>query len=168
MNDDSFRTKFRIKHEKVSIKIVITIGILACMITVPLGNVPLMIAALSATILFTILYFIDKFAGATITVDDNTVKISQLFSTKTIAISDIEHMLTEDYYSRRKQRRIYRLKMTMYYRPGKKLVLTDDASQLNGIFGFVTGIREQRPSVEIPLYQAYELIQEKMQQKRTA
>ena len=166
MTDESNRSKFRIKHEKLSIKIAIAISALVCIVTVPLGNVPLMIVAIGAFILFTVLFFVDKIAGATITVDDDTVTVSQLFSSKKIAISDIEHMLTADSYSRQVNRRVYRIKMTIFYRPGRKLVLSDNASTLNGIFGFVTGFRERRPLVEIPLYQAYELIEEKRKQKR--
>ena len=38
---------------------------------------------------------------------------------------------------------------------GKKIVLTDNASEVNGIAGFVTGERDEKPDEEIPLCQAY-------------
>ncbi len=114
------------------------------------------------TVLAMILYFVDRAVGATIDVDDTTVKVSRLFGRKKIAIDDIEDMEIEDYFRTEKHHRVYRMKLTIFYGGGRKLVLKDIASRLNGFWGFVSGEREQLPDEEVILYQACKYIESKM------
>jgi len=52
----------------------------------------------------------------------------------------------------------YRKKMTVILKSGKNIVLTDNASVVNGLSGFITGERDRLSDSAIPLYQAYEQI----------
>lgn len=166
MSNRSESVKFKIRHENVMAKIAIVVAILFCMITLIIQSFPLMIVGLVVLALSILWFVLDFIVGATIQVSDDTVTIKRLFSIKKIAISDIGAINTDEYDRRRKHRREYRLKMTMYYGSGEKLVLSDNASTTGGLVGFITGERDRRPYVDIPLYQAYMLIKEKKEQRK--
>lgn len=117
---------------------------------------------LALLFLVMIVYFIDRAVGATIKVDDTTVTVSQLFGRKKIAIDEIEDMEIEDYFRTVIRSRVYRMKLTIFYSGGRKLVLKDNASRINGLWGFVTGEREDLPDQEVTLYQACKYIESKM------
>ena len=117
---------------------------------------------LALLFLVMIIYFIDRAVGATIKVDDTTVTVSQLFGRKKIAIDEIEDMEIEDYFRTVIRSRVYRMKLTIFYSGGRKLVLKDNASKINGLWGFVTGEREDLPDHEVTLYQACKYIESKM------
>ena len=117
---------------------------------------------LALLFLVMIIYFIDRAVGATIKVDDTTVTVSQLFGRKKIAIDEIEDMEIEDYFRTVIRSRVYRMKLTIFYSGGRKLVLKDNASKINGLWGFVTGEREDLPDQEVTLYQACKYIESKM------
>lgn len=120
------------------------------------------VALMALLALALILYFVDKAIGAVIKVDDTTVKVSSLFVRKKIAIDEIEDMEIEDYQRRVVRRTEYRMKLTIFYTGGKKLVLQDNASEVNGFAGFVTGERIPMPDQDVTVYQACKYIESKM------
>ena len=168
--------KFKIRNEFMPI--IISIGIISGLFAISLFILPFTQVSdnlvvrgagtfscaglLALLFLVMIVYFIDRAVGATIKVDDTTVTVSQLFGRKKIAIDEIEDMEIEDYFRREIRRRVYRMKLTIYYSGGRKLVLKDNASKINGLWGFVTGEREELPYQEVTLYQACKYIESKM------
>ncbi len=166
--------KFKIRNEYIPIKILlIVLPILwfISLIGLPLahGNVRLwgiaigVCAGLLALLFLTLIpYFVDKAIGAVIEVDDTTVKVSSLFLRKKILIDEIEDMETEEYRRTVIHHTEYRMKLIIIYGGGKKLILKDNASEIKGIVGFLTGERTPLPYQEIPVYQAYIYIKSKM------
>lgn len=105
-----------------------------------------------------ILYFIDKAIGAVISIDDSKVVIRQLFGKRKIVLEDIEALEFDDYSRRVVRSKEYRVKLAIVYGGGRKIKLTDNASRIDGLLGFITGERKELPYHEIPLYQASKYI----------
>ncbi len=122
------------------------------------------VSLLALIFLSMILFFVDKAIGAVIEVDDTTVKVTQLFGRKKIAIKDIDDIEIEDYQRRVIRRLEYRMKMTILYGGGKKLVLTDNASEIKGILAFLTAERTPLPDQEVTVCKACKYIGSKMEQ----
>ena len=168
--------KFKIRNEFMPI--IISVGIISGLFAISLFIMPFTLVSdnlvvrgagtfscaglLALLFLVMIVYFIDRAVGATIKVDDTTVTVSQLFGRKKIAIDEIEDMEIEDYFRTVIRSRVYRMKLTIFYSGGRKLVLKDNASRINGLWGFVTGEREDLPDQEVTLYQACKYIESKM------
>ena len=124
-----------------------------------------MIVCLCLTVLTAVLCFIDLFAGTVIVIEDSFVTVTRLFGRRKINIKDIDHVFIEDIVRYRRKPEIhyeYRKKMTVFLRSGKTVVLTDNASVINGLSGFITGERDVLPDSAIPLCQAYEQIMSMM------
>lgn len=155
--------KYRIKHENLFLQVT---GILLTFLTfillaVNMHSVTLfwaMIVSLALTVITAVLCIIDKIAGASIVIRDDTVTVTRLFGRKRIKAGDIASVSIEDItrYRRKPEPHYeYRKKMTMLLVSGKKTVLTDNASEINGLIGFVTGQRDMKQDDDIPLFQAY-------------
>ncbi len=163
---------FRIRNEFFPLKVVLAVASVLWFISVmslslfkgviELWGIAIGICiGLAALIVISlILFFIDKAMGAVITVDDRSVMIRQMFGKRKIALEDIEELDFEDYSRRVKRHKEYRIKMAIICSGGKKITLTDNASRINGLLGFVTGEREEIPYSDIPLYQAGKYIEE--------
>lgn len=166
--------KFKIRHEFAPLMILLLV--LPCLWFISLVVSPLtygdnlihgiaicVCAGLLALLFLTmILYFVDKAIGAVIEVNDEAVKVSSLFLHKKIALDEIEDLEIEDYRRNVIRRIEYRMRMTITYAGGKKLVLKDNASEINGIMGFVTGERDPLPDQDVTIYQACKYIESKM------
>ena len=166
MSNKAESRKFKLRHENMWAKIAILLAVLFCMVTLIMQATLLMIVSLVIFFLTILWFVLDLIVGASIVVSDDEVAIKRLFSNKRIAISDIGTVDTEEYTRTRRHHTEYRLKMTMFYGSGEKIVLSDNASTTGGLVGFITGERERRPYVDIPLYQASMLIKEKKEQRK--
>lgn len=166
--------KFKIWHEFMPLKIFLIV--LPCLWFVSLVALPfthentgirgiaicVCAGLLALMFLFMILFFVDKAIGVVIDVDDTTVKVSSLFVRRKIAIDEISDMEIEDYKRNVVREMEYRMKLTIFYGSGKRLVLTDNASEINGLMGFVTGERDILPDQDVTVYQACQYIESKM------
>lgn len=97
----------------------------------------------------------------TILVTDDTVTIKHLFLRRKILVKDIVSVnidTIERYRRKPEPHHEFKKKMTISSLSGKKVVLYDDASEINGLTGFITGERDLRADCDIPLCQAYEQI----------
>lgn len=117
-------------------------------------------AAMTATV---ILYFAEQAVGTSISIEDDTVTIKNLFGKKRINISDISNIDIEPYIRHRHSKSSgcyteYRMRMRINVNSGKDIVLTDSATAVTGLRGFVFANREQMPDEEVSLYQAYTVI----------
>lgn len=155
--------KYKIKHENKVLQIlgVVLTFFTFFLIVIGILNEAMfwaMIASLALTVIIAVLCFIDKVVGASIVIRDRTITINHLFVRKKIDVDDIDSVDMEDIKRHRRGAGVYidyRRKMTILLNSGKKIVLTDNASEVNGIAGFVTGERDEKPDEEIPLCQAY-------------
>ncbi|MCR4703499.1 MAG: hypothetical protein K5665_07560 [Saccharofermentans sp.] len=155
--------KYKIKHENKVLQIlgVVLTFFTFFLIVIGILNEAMfwaMIASLALTVIIAVLCFIDKGVGASIVIRDRTITINHLFVRKKIDVDDIDSVDMEDIKRHRRGAGVYidyRRKMTILLNSGKKIVLTDNASEVNGIAGFVTGERDEKPDEEIPLCQAY-------------
>ena len=155
--------KYKIKHENKVLQIlgVVLTFFTFFLIVIGILNEAMfwaMIASLALTVIIAVLCFIDTGVGASIVIRDRTITINHLFVRKKIDVDDIDSVDMEDIKRHRRGAGVYidyRRKMTILLNSGKKIVLTDNASEVNGIAGFVTGERDEKPDEEIPLCQAY-------------
>ena len=142
--------KYKIKHEN---KVLQILGIVLTFFTfflVVIGILNeamfwMMIASLTLTVIIAVLCFIDKGVGASIVIRDRTITINHLFVRRKIDVDDIDSVDMEDIKRHRRGAGVYtdyRRKMTILLNSGKKIVLTDNASEVNVIAGFVTGERD--------------------------
>ena len=174
MGIENESNKFRIKHEDKRLLIAVAISAVFFMFCLMFGAmfretegskiwaVPLLVISMVAMFFLGVLYLVHMLLGATIRVGDDEVTIRTTFGKKKIAIKDISSVYVDHFHRNRRHRREYRLRMRLYSFSQKPLELTDNASEINGLVGFVTGERTERMDVNIPLYQAYELIKEKV------
>lgn len=120
-----------------------------------------MIASLVLTALTGILCFIDMGVGATIVISGSLITITSLLGRRKIDAKDITSVRMEDTQRHRRKSGVYveyRKKMTKFLLSGKSVVLTDNASEVRGLVGFITGERDKKRDDDIPLVQAYEEI----------
>jgi len=164
MSNKAENRKFKLRHENMWAKIAIVLAVLFFMVTLIMQATLLMIVSLVILFLTVLWFVLDLIVGASIVVSEEEVAINRLFSSKKIRITDIGTVETEEYTRTRNHHTEYRLKMTMFYGSGEKIVLSDNASTTGGLAGFISGERDRRPYVDIPLYQAYMLIKEKKDQ----
>lgn len=155
---------YKIRHEFFPLKIVLTVAAVVFFISLiflPVSRVNLSwwgidlgfcIGSMALMAITMILYFIDKAIGAVISIDDSKVVIRQLFGKRKIMLEDIEDLEFDDYSRRVVRRKEYRVKLAIVYSGGRKIKLTDNASRIDGLLGFITGEREELPYQEIPLY----------------
>ena len=174
MGRENESVKFRIKHEDSRLLVAVAISAVFFMFCLMFGAmfretegskiwaVPVLVISMVAMFFLGVLYLVHMLLGATIRVGDDEVTIRTTFGKKKIAIKDISSVYVDHFHRNRRRRREYRLRMRLYSFSHKPLELTDNASEINGIVGFITGERTQLMDVNIPLYQAYELIKEKV------
>ena len=158
--------KFKIKHQNKVLQIIGIVFTCLTFVFIVIGTINVsmfwaMIATLALTVLTAILCFIDMGVGASIKISGDTITVTGLFLRKKIDAKDIASVFMEDIVRYRRKPDIhyeYRKKMTIILNSGKSTVLTDNASEVNGIIGFITGERDRKRDDDIPLFQAYEEI----------
>lgn len=120
-----------------------------------------MIVLFAFALLSLILAILCNVCRTKLTVSEDSVTIKNLFGKKTILLKDILAVNIDTIKRYRRKPEIhyeYKKKMTINVRSGKRIVLYDDASEINGLTGFVTGDRDEMPDYRVPLCQAYERI----------
>lgn len=174
MKKENGGVKFRIKHEDSRLLIAVAVSAVFFAFCLMFGAgfrevegsriwaVPLLVISTVAMFLLGAVYLLHMGLGATILVGEDMVTIRTTFGKKKIALKDISNVYVDHFHRNRRRRREYRLRMRLYSFSHKPIVLTDNASELNGLLGFITGERTQRMDLDIPLYQAYALIKEKV------
>ncbi|MCQ2417574.1 MAG: hypothetical protein MJ071_07160 [Oscillospiraceae bacterium] len=165
---------FKIKHEQKWIFIVgfASMGLFFLPLfiapVIPFLSVFSFLGGISGFLIFPIFYVLERSIGTTLKIENDTLSIHYFLKKTTIPLSDINTLHIEEYRRRRNRRRggrdsDYRVRMTIYLYSGEEIILTDDATTVNGVFGFIFGIMAPRPLEEVALYQAYSYLQSKLQ-----
>lgn len=155
--------KFKIRHEQ---KWIIT-SLLICGLLYFLLLLSLLIGfpvwllyvnTIAVTVLM-LLYFLEQIVGTTVIVEADAVTIKYILCKRRIDTADISNLDIESY--KRMRRRgggafypDYRMRMTFTLSGGKKVVLTDKATNS----GLALVNPEKLSDSEVPLYMAYTVI----------
>ena len=171
VNEKGIIMVFKIKHETKAVLILgLVSALLFCLLIFTMTLNPptwvllAFIAAASAGMTATVvLYFTEQIVGTSVIVEDDTVTIKGLFGKKRIDIGDISNIDIEPYKRHRHSRSTgtyteYRMRMRISVNSGKDIVLTDGATTMNGMKGFIFAKREQMPDEDVSLYKAYTVI----------
>lgn len=156
--------KYKIRHEQKWILITVLISVLlffVFVITTALRfPIWLLFADLAVLILSMLLYFLEQIAGTSLQIEEKSVTIRHLLRKQKITVSEISDLQIEPYQRMRRRGGSaavpdYRMRMTITRTDGKKIILTDKASES----GLTFGNPRRLPDSEVPLYMAYEAIQ---------
>lgn len=162
---------FKIKHETKAILIsglvsTLLFFLLIFILTMSPPSwllITFIIAASTGMAATVILYFTEQILGTSIIVEDDIVTIKSLFAKKRINSSEINSIDIEPYKRHRHSKSAgsyteYRMRMRISVDSGKDIVLTDNATTVNGMKGFIFAKREQMPDEDVSLYKAYTVI----------
>ncbi|MBQ6181446.1 MAG: hypothetical protein IJK31_07135 [Ruminococcus sp.] len=162
---------FKIRHETKWIIFLALISVVLLFLAIVLSVLKMSLwmlwTAIAAVTLSMILYFAEQAVGTSITVEENFVIVKRLFGKKIIAVSEINAVDIKNYERVRKRAGAaayteYRMRMTIVLSNGDNIVLTDNATKLDGTKGFVLGIRERAQDEDVELYRAYKIINTKI------
>jgi len=160
--------RFKIKHEEKIIQITALVSFLLIFVTafIPfdLIRVPGIIITVALSVISALLYFIEQAVGTVISVEDSYISVKHLFIRKKIDFYEISDVNIERYERSRKQGRYggryteYRMRMTISMLNDKDIVLTDTATTVRGLSGFLLNRHERLDDDEVHIYQAYQMI----------
>lgn len=160
--------KFKIKHEEKAIQIVTLISFFMMFAVLGIPHYTVrgvaVILADAVTVISASLYFIEQAAGTVISVEDEYIKIRHIYKRKKIYIDEISDINIERYERRRKQGRYgshyteYRMRMTISTVSDGDVVLTDTATTVRGLTGFLFSRHDRLEDDEVHIYQAYQMI----------
>ena len=162
---------FRIRHESKLILMIPFVFVISLILSLILAYadvsgkallIPIAVCGISMT-LSIVLYFTEQLVGTSLTVDDGLLTIKGILGKKRIALDEIDRLDIEPYKRYRNPRRgasytEYRMRMRIGVSTGKDVVLTDKATLWNGLSDRFFGISERMPDEDVPLFQAYRII----------
>ncbi len=164
--------RFEIKHETKAILIITFVCVMLFYLTLFMTVITIYIALVSVFffavgIVFGALYFIEQILCTVIIVEEERITIKRIYGKQRIALDDISSVDIEPYTRRRKPGRgasyiEHRMRMTIRLNNGKEIILTDKATVVDGMKGFVLGKRKKADDEDVPLYNAYQVIQAKL------
>lgn len=154
---------FKIKHEKISILILLIFSFLLLSVLsfdfVVKEKYLLLFFSLILQLLLIVMFIIEQTTRTIINVDDEKVTIKHLFVKKRLDIKQISNIQTERYKRMHKNHfKECRMRMTIRLYNGQKVVLNDTAMKGMGTIGVLTLNSNELPDEEIELYKAYQSI----------
>lgn len=163
---------FRIRHETKAVLFIALAAMLLFFLFMFLSVISLFLIIVStvfmaAALVCALLYFIEQAMGTSIIIEDSDITIKRLWKKNTIALSDIIDVRIEPYKRYRHPSRgatytEFRMRMTIDVENGDDIVLTDKATGVNNAADFLLERHERIPDEDVPLYQAYQMIQSKL------
>ena len=156
--------KFKIKHETFFYLIVSLISMSISLMFLSLNTDACILICLAFFVvadLFIVFHIIEHIAGITIVIQDKTVIIKSFLKRRKIAVSEISNLHIEKYSRYRHKPSAhteYRMRMTIELFNNKKIVLTDNATAVNNVEGFLLSKYEEAPDEDVSLYKAYQII----------
>lgn len=111
-----------------------------------------------------IFYFIEQAVGTTVVIEDRTIIIKCFLRRRKITVTEICNLSIKSYERYRRKPTAhteYRMRMTIELISGKKVVLTDTATAVTGMKGFLLCQYDKVPDEEVSLYKAYMAIRQR-------
>ena len=164
--------RFEIKHETKAILIIVFVSIVFFYLSLFMTLISIYLVSASMIffavgMVFGALYFIEQISCTVITVEEENIIIKRIYGKQRIALYDISSVDIQPYKRLRKPGRRasyveHHMRMTIILNNGKKIILTDKATIVAGMKGFILGEYKKADDEDVPLYNAYQVIQTKL------